>query len=39
MEKLYLRDGQVYTVTNTPSRPPTSSSDGLVAAVRRWLGW
>lgn len=38
-EKLYLRDGRVYTVTNTPSRPPTSASDGLVATVRRWLGW
>jgi len=38
-EKLYLQDGQVYTVTNTPSRPATSPSDRLVATVRRWLGW
>jgi len=38
-DKLYLRDGQVYTVTNTPSRQPVATSDSLVATIRRWLGW
>jgi len=38
-DKLYLRDGQVYTVTNTPSRQPLATSDSLVATIRRWLGW
>ena len=37
MEKLYLRDGQVYTVTDTPtSRPATTTESGVVAALRRW---
>ena len=37
MEKLFMRDGQVYTVTNTPNRRPVQSTDsGVVATLRRW---
>jgi hypothetical protein len=37
-DRLYLRDGQVYTVTNTPSRRPPGTMDapGILATVRRW---
>ena len=37
MERLYLRDGRVYTVTNTPAEAPTQpGAPGPVAAMRRW---
>jgi hypothetical protein len=37
MEKLFMRGGQVYTVTNTPAVRPTPATDaGVIAAVRRW---
>jgi hypothetical protein len=37
MDTLFLRDGRVYTVTNTPaSRPVPASDAGLAATLRRW---
>jgi hypothetical protein len=37
MEKLFLRDGHVYTVTNTPSgRPAQATASSVVATLRRW---
>jgi hypothetical protein len=37
MERLFLRNGQVYTVTNTPTGRPTQTTDsGVIAIVRRW---
>jgi hypothetical protein len=37
MEKLFMRDGQVYTVTNTPAGRPLQAADsGVVATIRRW---
>lgn len=36
-EKLFMRGGQVYTVTNTPStRPGQTTDDGVLATLRRW---
>jgi len=35
MERLYMRDGQVLTVSNKPTSPPVAST-GVVAAVERW---
>ena len=37
MEKLFMRNGQVYTVTNTPVGRPTQTTDaGVMATLRRW---
>ena len=37
MEKLFMRDGQVFTVTNTPNGRPAQTTDaGLIATLRRW---
>ena len=37
MDKLFMRDGRVYTVTNTPnSRPVLTDDAGLAATLRRW---
>ena len=37
MEKLFMRGGQVYTVTNTPSvRPSQGTGPGVFATLRRW---
>jgi hypothetical protein len=37
MEKLFMRAGQVYTVTNTPSvRPSQGTGPGVFATLRRW---
>ena len=37
METLFLRDGHVYTVTNTPSGPPAqATASSVVATLRRW---
>jgi hypothetical protein len=37
MEKLFMRDGQVYTVTNAPAGRPLQASDGgVLARLRRW---
>ena len=37
MEKLFMRGGQVYTVTNTPSVRPSQGTDpGVFATLRRW---
>ncbi|HEX6463329.1 MAG TPA: hypothetical protein VFZ98_02700, partial [Vicinamibacterales bacterium] len=39
MERLYMRDGQVFTVSDTPaSRPAGAAADSAVATVRRWWG-
>jgi hypothetical protein len=37
-DKLYLRDGQVYTVTNTPSRRPVemTNTQSVMVTLRRW---
>jgi hypothetical protein len=35
-EKLFMRGGQVYTVTNTPSTRPGQTTDGAFATLRRW---
>jgi hypothetical protein len=35
-EKLFMRGGQVYTVTNTPSTRPGQTTDGVLATLRRW---
>ena len=35
--KLYLRDGNVYTVTDEPPSKPMESTDGWLAALRRYL--
>jgi hypothetical protein len=34
IERLFLRDGKIYTVTDTPPSPPASTIDRLVAFVR-----
>ena len=41
MEKLFMRGGQVYTVTNSPSTSPvdTSASPSFVARIKEFLGW
>jgi len=39
MEKLYLRDGRVFTVSDTPPAASTASSPSLVERVRQFLGW
>ncbi len=38
-EKLFMRDGQVYTVTNTPAQRPVEMTNpaGVVATLKRWL--
>ncbi|HEX4565196.1 MAG TPA: hypothetical protein VH138_01145, partial [Vicinamibacterales bacterium] len=36
MERLYMRDGKVFTVTNTPTSAPVADS-GVVATIERWL--
>jgi hypothetical protein len=37
MEKLFMRGGEVYTVTNTPSGRPVQTADtGVAATLRRW---
>jgi len=37
MEKLFMRGGQVYTVTNAPpGRPGQTTDAGLAATLRRW---
>ena len=37
MEKLFMRSGQVFTVTNTPNTRPVQSTDaGVIVALRRW---
>ena len=37
MEKLFMRDGQVFTVTNTPNGRPVQTTDtGVTATLRRW---
>jgi hypothetical protein len=37
MEKMFMRDGQVYTVTNTPAGRPVQTTDaGVLAALGRW---
>ena len=37
MEKLFMRGGQVYTVTNTPAgRPSPAAHPGVLATLRRW---
>jgi hypothetical protein len=37
MEKLFMRGGEVYTVTNTPSGRPVQTTDtGVAATLRRW---
>jgi hypothetical protein len=38
MERLFLRDGKVYTVTNEPPARPHTVADH-VASFLRWLGW
>jgi hypothetical protein len=35
MERLYLRDGQVYTVTNEPPGPPSTSTPPPGGTPRR----
>jgi hypothetical protein len=36
-EKLFMRGGQVYTVTNTPStRPGQTTTEGVLTTLRRW---
>jgi hypothetical protein len=40
MEKLYLRDGQVFTVTDTPSRPQIFRAEpSLVDRFKQFVGW
>ena len=37
MERLFLRDGRVYTVTDTPvARPADAGATGLLATLERW---
>ena len=36
MEKLFMRGGQVYTVTNTPGSRPLPAGTGLAVTLRRW---
>jgi hypothetical protein len=38
MEKMFMRGGQVYTVTNTPQGRPTQVTDtpGVMATLKRW---
>lgn len=41
-EKLFMRGGRVYTVTNDPPRPAIDETQGLVATLRRYwqrYGW
>jgi hypothetical protein len=35
MERLYVRDGKVFTVTNTPQSPPATDA-GVGATLERW---
>jgi hypothetical protein len=37
MDRLYMRDGRVYTVTNAPADGPSQTSDStLIGSVRKW---
>ena len=36
MERLLMRGGQVYTVTNTPTGRPLPADTGLAVTLRRW---
>ena len=38
MERLYLREGRLFTVTNDPPRPPAEKVSSVVEALRDWWG-
>jgi len=38
MEKLFLRDGKVFTVTNTPSQRPAGPPT-ILERLRTLVGW
>ena len=39
MEKLFMRGGQLYTVTNTPSTRPVDTPPSLLERIKEFIGW